>query len=98
MKTNKTTVYRQVDDLVLHGVLEEVQFGDGVMRYEVKLKDDHHHHVLCVGCGKVTDVVFEEDLKKHEKIIEKKTKFKILRHSLEFFGRCSRCESKVKRP
>ena len=91
IKSDKTTVYRQIEDLLVHGIIEEVNFEDRVRRFELSL-GSHHHHLVCVGCGKVADVVLEEDLRKQEKIIIKQKKFKVLRHSLEFFGRCHNCE------
>ncbi|MFA6105644.1 MAG: transcriptional repressor [Patescibacteria group bacterium] len=93
VKSDKTTVYRQIEDLVIHGILEEVRFEDRVKRYELSL-GWHHHHLVCVSCGKVADVELAEDLGKQKNIIFKKYKFQVLRHSLEFFGQCRSCSKK----
>ena len=90
-KSDKTTIYRQIEDLVIHGILEEVRFEDRKKRYELTF-GTHHHHLVCVSCGDVTDIELEEDLSRQEKIIAKQKKFEVIRHSLEFFGRCKKCQ------
>ena len=93
IRSDKTTIYRQIEDLLVHGILEEVRFEDRVKRYELSL-GSHHHHLVCVSCGKVADVELKEDLHKQEKIIGRQKDFQVLRHSLEFFGRCRPCSKK----
>lgn len=86
VKANKTTIYRELDFLLLNKVISEVDFADGLKRYESAVLP-HHHHLICVNCKSVTDA----DLKV-EKLILSKSKFKVLKHDLEFFGLCSRCQ------
>ena len=88
---NKTTIYRQLEDLVVHGIVSEVSFQDDVRRFEITA-GDHHHHLVCLKCGKVSDVELSGDLAKQEKEIKKKKSFTVLRHALEFFGHCRKCE------
>ena len=92
MRVNKTTVYREIESLLVKGYMSEVDFGDGKKRYELTSRG-HHHHLVCVKCKSVTDVVVAEDLAKTQKVIEEKNKFTILKHNLEFFGVCSNCQS-----
>ena len=87
---NKTTLYREVDFLLEKGVIVEIVFGDRSSRYELKDRE-HHHHVVCVRCDKVVDVDLGRDLDAQERAIARKTKFTVLRHSLEFFGLCAGC-------
>lgn len=89
-RPNKTTVYRQLETLKKYGIIEEVLLGR-IKRYE--LKDEHHHHAVCLQCGKIEDVIFGSDLQKQEIEIKRKKNFKVTRHSLEFFGICSDCQS-----
>ena len=88
---NKTTVYRQIEELLKYGFIEKVHFADGINRYEAA-KLDHHHHLVCLSCKKVSDIELVESFKKQEKIINKQKKFKVVRHSLEFFGYCFKCQ------
>ncbi|HTM68485.1 MAG TPA: Fur family transcriptional regulator [Candidatus Binatia bacterium] len=88
---NKTTLYREIAFLLEKGVVAEIVFGDRTARYELKDRE-HHHHVVCVRCESVVDVDLDEDLEAQAKIIARKTKFTVLRHSLEFFGLCASCK------
>lgn len=88
---NKTTIYRELTFLKEQGIVEEIQFGDGKVRYEVARH--HHHHLVCIRCGKATDVVLDHDFSGQQRRIEKKSGFKILNHSLEFFGLCGDCQT-----
>ncbi|MBR2214646.1 MAG: transcriptional repressor [Selenomonadaceae bacterium] len=87
------TVYRSLELLSELGILQKIEFGDGCSRYELNATDPsthHHHHLICVKCGKVTefDKDLLEDLEAH---IEKKSGFHILDHQVKFFGLCKEC-------
>ncbi len=84
VKVNKTTIYRELDFLLKNGFLNEVNFADGKKRYETK-NSDHHHHLVCLNCEKVSDVEVEENF-----VIPKN--FKLIKHNLEFFGYCFNCK------
>jgi Fur family transcriptional regulator, ferric uptake regulator len=47
------SVYRVLDQLAELRLVQRVDVGDGVARYEPAHGDDHHHHVVCGDCGKV---------------------------------------------
>lgn len=87
---DKTTAYREIQFLQERGIARQVQFADGVKRYELQ-DDGHHHHLVCTSCDTTVDVPLENDLTLAEKAIEKQTGYKITRHSLEFFGLCQQC-------
>lgn len=93
MPVNKTTIYRELAFLKDKGVIRELQFGDTTKRYEI-MPDNHHHHVVCVNCETIEDVVLEKDLDLEEKTIAQIKNFKVLNHSLEFYGICGRCQKK----
>jgi Fe2+ or Zn2+ uptake regulation protein len=91
LNMNKTTVYREIETLTEKGIIVDVEFGDGKKRYE--LISEHHHHLICITCKRVSDIHLSEDLIHEEKTILQENKFKVLRHSLEFFGLCNKCQS-----
>ena len=93
-KVNKTTVYRQLEALEKNGIIFAVHFTDRNKRYELMDENGHHHHLVCLKCGCIEDAILMSDLKQQEKTILKKHKFKVLRHTLEFFGICGRCGKK----
>lgn len=80
------TVYRNLRVLDELGVLEQVMFEDGV-RFKLHCRGhDHHHHLICLQCGKTyplahcpldaTDVPDD---------------FVIVNHKFEVFGYCGSC-------
>lgn len=91
LAVNKTTVYRELQFLLVQGIIIEINFGDNKKRYEIAGLP-HHHHLVCTACGIVQDVAAEHDLARLEKKIENETSFIIKNHSLEFFGLCRRCQ------
>lgn len=88
---NKTTIYRELFFLKKEGIILEIQLGEDKKRYETAFRT-HHHHVVCIKCEKVEDVILSEELHNEEKKIEKEKNFTIVNHSLEFFGFCSNCQ------
>ena len=88
---DKVTIYRSLASFESAGLLRKIDFGDGLLRYELNLNDDeHHHHVICTQCGRV-DVIdhCEASPVSH---IEAQTGYRSIRHSLEFFGLCPQCQ------
>ncbi|GAA1909763.1 fur family transcriptional regulator FurA3 [Nocardioides lentus] len=48
-------VYDVLNTLTAHGVIRRFQPAGSVARYELRTRDNHHH-LVCRGCGSVTDV------------------------------------------
>jgi len=91
-RVNKTTVYRALEQFKEKGIVREVYLEDRKQYYELAFRE-HHHHVVCVECECVEDVAIDEEiLLRQEKQISGENGFTVLRHSVEFFGVCSRCQ------
>jgi len=92
---DRSTVFRNLNFLEKKRIIQKVNFGDNVSRYELVEEKNHHHHIVCLNCKKVIDF-FDEDLDKLVKKIEKKfeesKKIKIKSHQFEFFGYCKKCQ------
>ena len=88
---NKSTVYRELDFLESQDMITDIRLDNANNMYESKSKN-HHHHLYCIKCKKIEEVDMEKDLDVFEKKLEKDTKFKIKKHSLEFFGICLTCQ------
>ncbi len=84
---NKTTVYRELAFLVKKHIVCEVYLKPDLVHYESALLP-HHHHLVCDNCGRVEEIQMDESALLS---FIKKTKFKVKRHSLEFFGLCPKC-------
>lgn len=92
------TVYRTLDLLTDMGFLYKTQFNEDCSRYEFNLQEGghFHHHLICLNCGTIFE--FDEDLLENlESEIAAKNGFKIVDHSLRFFGYCLECQEKAGR-
>lgn len=90
---NKTTVYRELEQLEKVGIVKSLTLGDRKQYFELATRG-HHHHFVCVECDEVEEVHFDEDdLAKQEALLARKKEFSVLSHSLEFFGLCKMCSS-----
>ncbi|WP_209122480.1 Fur family transcriptional regulator [Alkalihalobacillus sp. BA299] len=86
------TVYRTLELLTELKVVDKINFGDGVSRYDLRKEgaDHFHHHLVCIECGSV-DEIQEDLLGDVEKIVERDWNFQIKDHRLTFHGICHRC-------
>lgn len=86
------TVYRTLQLLEEMKILSKLDIGDGSSRYELIHEDENHqhHHLICNNCGKVIEVKGDL-LESLEHNIEEKYDFKVLNHSVKFYGLCSEC-------
>lgn len=91
------TVYRTLELLSELKIVDKINFGDGVSRYDLRKEgvEHFHHHLVCMECGKVEEI--EEDLLPAvEEKVESDFNFRILDHRLTFHGVCSECQAKGK--
>ena len=90
---DRATIYRDIALFLKERVITEIGFNDDKKRYELTAKG-HHHHLICKQCDKVEDVTLGKELEAEEQRILKNKNFKILQHSLEFYGICGQCRTK----
>ncbi|OGE30997.1 hypothetical protein A2631_04930 [Candidatus Daviesbacteria bacterium RIFCSPHIGHO2_01_FULL_44_29] len=91
LKANKSTLYREITFLKEQGIIKEIQLGEDKKRFEIE-GETHHHHLVCIKCEDILDYELERELDEEEQKITKNTHFKVLNHSLEFFGLCKTCQ------
>lgn len=91
------TIYRTIQLLQELQLVDSIQLGDGYVRYEIgdfDKKEAHHrhHHLICMGCGKV--FAFEEDLLEAlEEKIKTTTGFQVRDHEVKLYGYCEDCSN-----
>ncbi|EDN8201982.1 transcriptional repressor [Listeria monocytogenes] len=96
--TGLATVYRTLELLTELRVVDKINFGDGVSRYDLRQEGakHFHHHLVCLECGSVEEI--QEDLLEDvEKIVESKWNFLVKDHRLTFQGICANCRQKSKK-
>lgn len=89
------TVYRTLELLTELKVVDKINFGDGVARYDLREEGAarFHHHLICLECGTV-DEIQEDLLGEVEKVVEGRYGFTVKDHWLTFHGICKRCKAK----
>ena len=91
-----SSLYRSLSVLEDAGVLVP-HFGlKGVTRYELAdWIQGHHHHLVCVDCGSVEDVLlppeYEQRIQTLVDEIGVHERFAPIDHTLEIEGRCAKC-------
>ncbi len=87
----RATVFRALDLFTELAVLERLDLPTGEHAY-VSCEPVHHHHLVCSGCGRVTDVD-DAGLSGAVAAVERTTGWQVDTHRLELYGRCPRCRA-----
>lgn len=87
------TVYRTLKLIQDAGLAREVDFGDRVSRLEHEYGHKHHDHLICLKCGKFFEV-FDSEIEELQERLAKKQNFTPVRHKMDIFGYCHKCQQK----
>lgn len=90
------TVYRTLKLLLRLGYVTEVDFGEGVTRYESNLSS-HHDHLVCRSCGVVTEFI-DPRIEELQSEVARVHKFRPVMHRLDIYGYCRKCDRKQGKP
>ncbi|MCI0355768.1 MAG: transcriptional repressor [Acidobacteria bacterium] len=90
---SRATVYRTLDFLVAKGILQRVHLGEEGARYELIAGRDRHAHLLCVGCGELSDYPLPL-LKRLPGMVARRKGFAVEHLLVRLCGYCRRCRSK----
>ncbi len=91
--TGRATVYRTMKILCDCGLAQEVNFADGITRYEHRFLHKHHDHMVCNYCARAFEVID----RKIDSLIDSMAKskgFKPEYHDMTVYGICSQCRAK----
>lgn len=86
---NFSTVYRNLELLCKLGIIHKLHISSGVNHFELK-HSQHHHHVICLGCGDMQSI----DLCPYSEMKNKELEelgFKPVEHKFEIYGYCKKC-------
>lgn len=84
VNVSRATVYRTLDILVKYELIRKMDIGDGRIRYEGKIDDPHHDHMICVETGKIIEFVSDEIEMIQDKIAEEYG-YEIIKHIHQLF-------------
>ena len=84
-RANKTSIYRNLQSFLEDRLICQQSFGMDEFVYE--LQHDHHDHLACQKCGKVTEIPC---------VIPEATvplRYQVDHHHVTLFGVCGQCGS-----
>lgn len=85
------TVYKTLDTLVQHGLIQQLNLGEDSYRYDADTSE--HSHVQCTKCKCVTDLPVLEQLPELRKEVQSSTGYMLSHEQLYFYGLCPKCQS-----
>jgi Fe2+ or Zn2+ uptake regulation protein len=92
----RSSAYRHLVDLEMAGAVRRVAASDEFARFELAEDlTEHHHHLVCIECGKVIDVTppaeFERTVASTLDALAQSEGFEPQSHRLDVLGLCSGC-------
>src|SRR5574340_734294 len=87
-RMSRNTVYYTLGVLRQAGLVQEVNVGHEVARFDANVT--LHHHLICWGCRRIVEVM--DDALNQLAVSDEQAKgFHILGHRVEFHGYCADC-------
>lgn len=84
------TVYRAMKFFHDMKLVNQLDIGDGILRYELNLSE-HHDHLICTNCGKIIE--FSDNFIELNQIkIATKNNFILKEHVMTIYGLCEDCQ------
>ena len=84
VKISRATVYRTLDVLVKYEYIRKLDIGDGKLRYEKKIGNPHHDHMICIETGDIIEF-HNESIERIQDEIAEKHGYEIVRHVRQLF-------------
>ena len=89
----RASIYRILDELERLHLVQKLQVGQAMARYEpIRSGEGHHHHLVCDTCGTVmpfTDTDLENAIKK----LSRRVPMHVAEHEIVLHGACQDCSN-----
>jgi Fur family ferric uptake transcriptional regulator len=87
------SVYRTLDLLAGLDLVNRIEVGDGVARYErAEPGGEHHHHLVCGDCGRV-EAFEDERLERAIHGLASRISYDLAGHDVVLRGSCDECRA-----
>jgi Fur family ferric uptake transcriptional regulator len=90
-RVSRASVYRILDELERLSLVQRVETGQAMVRYErAHGPEEHHHHLVCDGCGLVmpfSDVSLERAIRS----LSERVPLAVSEHEIVLHGECADC-------
>jgi Fur family ferric uptake transcriptional regulator len=91
---SRASVYRVLEELEQIGVVQRVDIGQGIVRYEpVHHGPGHHHHLVCDRCGRLQPFA-DDGLERAIAALSDKVPFRVADHEVVLRGACTACDGR----
>jgi Fur family ferric uptake transcriptional regulator len=85
------SVYRMLEALTELHLVQRVDVGDGIVRFE-PAREAHHHHLVCGECGKVEPFA-DPRLERAIEAVEERSGYSVSGHEVVLRGACADCRT-----
>jgi Fur family transcriptional regulator, ferric uptake regulator len=92
-----TTVYRHLQTMSDAGALDVLHLPEGETVYRLCGRGDHHHHLVCRGCGLTVEIDGREVERWTQQVADAQG-FVDIDHTVEIFGTCASCVARRRGP
>jgi len=86
VKVSRATVYRTIDVLVKNNLVRKLDVGDGKNRFESKIDEEHHDHMICLETGNIIEF-YNSRLEQLQEKIALDNGYELVRHVHQLFVR-----------
>jgi Fur family ferric uptake transcriptional regulator len=90
-RVSRASVYRILDELERLHLVQRVETGQAMVRYErVHDRGEHHHHLVCDGCGLVMPFS-DPGLERAIRSLSGRVPLAVSEHEIVLHGACPDC-------
>lgn len=86
----RATIYRTIRLLVEAGILCKAMMPNGSPRYSMDDAFHHHHHLVCVSCGRI-DEFRHPGVERVIRLMKHELGHEFIGHRFELYDRCDAC-------
>lgn len=86
VKVSRATVYRTIDVLMKNELVRKLDVGDGKNRFESKIDEEHHDHMICLETGNIIEF-YNSRLEQLQEKIALDNGYELVRHVHQLFVR-----------
>jgi Fur family transcriptional regulator, ferric uptake regulator len=87
----RASIYRILDELERLHLVQKLQVGHSMARYEpIRTGEGHHHHLVCDSCGTLTPFT-DPNLETAIKNLSRRVPMRVQEHEILLHGACQDC-------
>jgi Fur family ferric uptake transcriptional regulator len=88
----RASVYRTLDQLDRLHLVQQVEIGGDAAGYERVDPEQHHHHLVCEECGRLSPFA-DPSLERAIEAVSRAAEFEVAAHDVVLRGRCPDCRT-----